>query len=237
MNRGSSVSRALGLSESDGEGDGQEENLIRVIFGSMFAYVLLCAWVWTIAALITFSRLLGCSAAGIVEDPSEETADTLQECNDFFAGSLSSAHSIIFGLLSAVVVHETDSSDETATLRLSSIVKPLLNTRRLKDANCLQRALFGMIVSLPAVYVVSWTVLGLFCFVFSLSSSGPTDGPLFYTGFTWLGLSIKVAYSFFGVGNSATSAKDDSPDETRRENQVDAEERLEPYPSLFDAHS
>ena len=60
---------------------------------------------------------------------------------------------------------------------------------------------------------------------------------LVITGYTWLGLSIKVAYSFFGVGNSATSAKDDSPDETRRENQVDAEERLEPYPSLFDAHS
>ena len=57
---------------------------------------------------------------------------------------------------------------------------------------------------------------------------------LVITGYTWLGLSIKVAYSFFGVGNSA---EDDSPDETRRENQVDAEERLEPYPSLFDAHS
>ena len=65
------------MSESDGEGDGQEENLIRVIFGSMFAYVLLSAWVWTIAALITFSRLLGCRSAGIVDNPSEETADTL----------------------------------------------------------------------------------------------------------------------------------------------------------------
>ena len=66
LNRGLSVSRALGLSESDGEGDGQ-----------MFAYVRLSAWVWTIAALITFSRLLGCRSAGIVDNPSEETADTL----------------------------------------------------------------------------------------------------------------------------------------------------------------
>ena len=97
------------------------------------------------------------------------------------------------------------------------------------------RALFGMIVSLPAVYVVSWTLLGLFCFVFSLSSRVPSSGPLFYTGYTWLGLSIKVAYSFFGVSDSTTSAKDERPDVTRSENQVDVEERLEPYPSLFDA--
>ena len=126
--------------------------------------------------------------------------------------------------MSAVVVHETDSSDETATLRLSSIVKPLLNTRRLDDTNCLQRALFGMIVSLPAVYVVSWTVLGLFCFVFSLSSPG-----ILGSGFQsrWRTVSLESVILLKVI---------DSPDETR-ENQVDAEERLEPYPSLFDAHS
>ncbi|KAL7453904.1 hypothetical protein ACHAWC_005534 [Mediolabrus comicus] len=229
-NRGYRVRRVFGLSESFAEGDGNEKSLIRMMYGSIFAYVLLGTWAWTICALITLIHLKGCDDA--FENPSvSPSGDTFDECNEFFTGSVACAHSIIFGLLSAVVIHETGTSDETATHRLSSIAKPLLE-RRQKDANCLQRALFGMVVSLPTVYVVSWTVLGLFCFVFSLSMPDGASGPLFYTGQTWLGISIKAAYSFFGVSpdDSTTDANDGSPDEKRREQQeVDAEERLGPF--------
>ncbi len=236
-NRGYRVRRIFGVSESFAEEGGNEHSLIRMMYESIFAYVLLGTWAWTICALITLIHLKGCHDA--FDDPTGANAETFDDCNESFTGSVACAHSIIFGLLSAVVVHETGTSDDTATHRLSSIAKPLLE-RRQKDANCLQRALFGMVVSLPTVYVVSWTVLGLFCFIFSLSTSTGSSGPLFYTGQTWLGISIKAAYSFFGVSpkNSTTDANNGSPDEKRREQQevVDAEERLGPF-QMINVHA
>ena len=234
--RGYRVRRVFGLSESFAEGDGNEKSLIRMMYGSIFAYVLLGTWAWTICALITLIHIAGCADA--FDNPTEANAETFDLCNESFTGKVACAHSIIFGLLSAVVVHETGTSDETATHRLSSIAKPLLE-RKQKDANCLQRALFGMVVSLPTVYVVSWTVLGLFCFIFSLSTSDGSSGPLFYTGQAWLGISIKAAYTFFGVSpnDSTTDAYDGSPDEKRREQQeVDAEERLGPF-QMINVHA
>ena len=197
--QGSVPARILGLEDVE---EGRDKSLSRMLFGSMFAYVLLGTWAWTTFYCVNLISLNGCAEA--FAKPSAENVLTLENCQEVFTGSIACAHSIIFGLLSAVVVHETGSSDESATQRLSSIVKPVLK-RRKKDANCLQQTLYVMIVSLPAVYVVSWTFLGLFCFIYSLSTPDGSSGPLFFTGQTWLGVSIKAAYSFFGV-----SQEDDS---------------------------
>lgn len=197
--QGSVPARILGLEDVE---EGRDKSLSRMLFGSMFAYVLLGTWAWTTFYCVTLISLNGCAEA--FANPSAENILTLENCQEVFTGSIACAHSIIFGLLSAVVVHETGSSDESATQRLSSIVKPVLKSRK-KDANCLQQSLYVMVVSLPAFYVVSWTFIGLFCFIYSLSTPDGSAGPLFFTGQTWLGVSIKAAYSFFGVSQDDDS--------------------------------
>ena len=121
-------------------------------------------------------------------------------CIDLFTGKLACAHSIAFGLISAVVIQETGSSDDSASAmqRLSSITQPILK-RRQANANIFQRAVFSVIVSLPAVYVVSWTVFGLWCFIYSISTPDGSSGPLFYTGEVWLGITIRASYTFLGL--------------------------------------
>lgn len=134
----------------------------------------------------------------VYADLEEGTTDTYERsCVGLFTGKLACAHAITFGLISAVVIHETSSSD-SAQHRLSSIVKPILN--RCNDkANCCQKALYSVIVWLPAVYVVSWAIGGLLCFLYSVTAPDGSSGPLFYTGQTWLGIIIRASYSFFGV--------------------------------------
>eukprot|EP00984_Skeletonema_dohrnii_P012274 scaffold4963_cov115-Skeletonema_dohrnii-CCMP3373.AAC.4 len=102
------------------------------------------------------------------------------------------------GLISAVVIHETGSSDDSARNRLSSMIQPI-KRRRDVNSNSSQRCFCSLITWLPTVYVLCWTVLGLTCFVFSLMRPDGSTGPLFYTGQTWIGLVIKATYSFFGV--------------------------------------
>lgn len=179
--------------------------------------------IWTIFTLILVINNNNCVEA--FEDEIEECPTGLCDigiCVEQFTGKLACAHSITFGLLSAVVIHETGSSDDSAKQRLSSITKPVLKRQQANNANLIQRALYSVIVSLPAIYVVSWSIFGLWCFVYSISSPDGSSGPLFYTGQTWLGITIRASYSFFGVGEQSSSnesrhshrAQQDSDEET-----------------------
>ena len=173
--------------------------------GCMFAYVVLGIWIWTIIEFISLINRHQCSAAytdlgataasavsnlGSSNNVGMEDATATMTCLGFFTGSLACAHSITFGLISAVVIHETGSSDESAKQRLTSMIQPIVRRQKL-NANFIQRTFFTLITSLPTVYVVSWTIFGLTCFVYSLLLPDGSSGPLFYTGQTWIGLIIK----------------------------------------------
>jgi hypothetical protein len=108
---------------------------------------------------------------GVYEAELEGDSNDVSElpCLNLFTGKLACAHSIAFGLISAVVIQETGSSDDSARQRLSSITQPILK-RRKANANIFQRTLFSVIVLLPAVYVVSWTTFGCWCFIYSIST-------------------------------------------------------------------
>jgi len=149
----------------------------------------------------------------VFEDVIEECPDGLcdvETCVEVFTGNLACAHSITFGLVSAVVVNETGSSDNSAKQRLSSLTKPVLKRRQADSANRFQRALYSVIVSLPAIYVVSWSIFGLWCFLYSVSTPDGASGPLLYTGETWLGIAIRASYSFFEGGEKPSSGSSDS---------------------------
>ena len=110
--------------------------------------------------MIGVIRLLNCSEKFRLE--SQGLPSDVSDCVDEFTGKLACAHSITFGLISAVVINETGSSDsETAMQRLSSIVKPISKRRQdnYENANIFQRALCSVIVLLPAVYGKSLIVL------------------------------------------------------------------------------
>jgi len=109
------------------------------------------------------------------------------------------------------VIHETgSSSDDSAKQRLSSITKPVLKHQQANNANLFQRALYSVIVWLPAIYVVSWSIFGLWCFLYSVSTPDGASGPLLYTGETWLGIAIRASYSFFDGGEKPSSGSSDS---------------------------
>ncbi|KAK1739307.1 hypothetical protein QTG54_009850 [Skeletonema marinoi] len=133
---------------------------------------------------------------------------------------------VLFGCMFAYVVlgiWETGSSDDTARQRLSSIAKPILKRRQAKNANIFQRALLSVIVLLPAVYVVLWTVFGLWCFIYSISAPDGSSGPLFYTGEVWLGITIRASYTVFGVSDSASPSKESGHSQRAQQN-VDVDE-------------
>jgi hypothetical protein len=201
----------MGLRHADGQEN--KHDLSRMMCGCMFAYVVLGIWIWTIIEFISLINRHQCSAAytdlgataasavsnlGSSNNVGMEDATASFTCLGFFTGSLACAHSITFGLISAVVIHETGSSDESAKQRLTSMIQPIVRRQKL-NANFIQRTFFTLITSLPTVYVVSWTIFGLTCFVYSLLLPDGSSGPLFYTGQTWIGLIIKATYSFFGV--------------------------------------
>ncbi len=153
-------------------------------------------------------NLLNCSEK--FRNEAEGLPTDVSDCIDEFTGKLACAHSITFGLISAVVINETSSSDtETAMQRLSSIVKPILSRRKAKR-NIFQQALCSVIVLLPAVYVVTWTAFGLWCFMHSLIGQDGSNGPLFYTGQTWLGIIIRTSYMFFGVSDDSSPSKNEA---------------------------
>mmetsp|Transcript_8642 Transcript_8642/g.17396 ORF Transcript_8642/g.17396 Transcript_8642/m.17396 type:complete len:307 (+) Transcript_8642:29-949(+) len=209
---------ALGLSKLDGKKS--KRGLYRVLFGCMFAYVVLGIWIYTIIKFIVVINNYGC--ARLYEAESKGDSD-LSECIRVFTGKLACAHSITFGLISAVVIQETGSSDDTARQRLSSIAKPILKRRQAKNANIFQRALLSVIVLLPAVYVVLWTVFGLWCFLYSISAPDGSSCPLFYTGEVWLGITIRASYTVFGVSESASPSKESSHSQRAHQN-IDVDE-------------
>ena len=158
--------------------------------------------------MIGVINLLNCSEK--FRNEAEGLPTDVSDCIDEFTGKLACAHSITFGLISAVVINETGSSDsDTSMQRLSSIVKPILKRRQdnYENANIFQRALCSVIVLLPAVYVVTWTAFGLWCFMHSLIGQDGSAGPLFYTGQTWLGIIIRTSYMFFGVSDDSSPSK------------------------------
>jgi len=190
------------------EGNETEGSFYRMIIGSMFAYVVLGIFSWTVIQFMVLINQHECSTAyiGLGANLAAnggsglgfKDASATMSCLDVFTGTLACAHSITFGLISAVVIHEMGSSDDSARNRLSSMIQPI-KKRRDDNSNFSQRCFCSLITWLPTVYVVCWTVLGLTCFVFSLMRPDGSTGPLFYTGQTWIGLVIKATYSFFGV--------------------------------------
>eukprot|EP00984_Skeletonema_dohrnii_P014294 scaffold5990_cov100-Skeletonema_dohrnii-CCMP3373.AAC.2 len=204
---------ALGLSKL--EGKKSKRGLYRVLFGCMFAYVVLGIWIYTIIKFIVVINKYGCVRAYEAEPKGDSD---LSECIHVFTGKLACAHTITFGLISAVVIQETGSSDDTARQRLSSIAKPILKRRQAKNANIFQRALLSVIVLLPAVYVVLWTVCGLWCFIYSIAAPDGSSGPLFYTGEVWLGITIRASYTVFGVSESASPSKESGHSQRAQQN-------------------
>ena len=185
--------------------EGKDADLTKMMCGSMFAYVVLGIWMWTVFQFIVLINRHQCTVAytdigakavsaasnvGSSNKSGMEDASATMRCLEAFTGSLACAHSITFGLISAVVIHETGSSDESAKQRLTSMIQPIVRRQKL-NANFIQRTFFTLITSLPTVYVVSWTIFGLTCFVYSLLLPDGSSGPLFYTGQTWIGLIIK----------------------------------------------
>jgi hypothetical protein len=177
----------------------------------MFAFVVLGIWIWTNFQFIVLINRHQCTAAftdlgakavsaasNVGSSNNLGMENATMSCLHVHTGTLACAHSITFGLISAVVIHETGSSDESAKQRLTSMIKPIVKRQKL-DANFFEQSVFTLITSLPTVYVVSWTIFGLTCFVYSLTQPDGSTGPLFYTGQAWIGLIIKVTYSFFGV--------------------------------------
>ena len=134
----------------------------------------------------------------------------MEPCVEMFTGKLACAHSIVFGLISAVVIHETSGSNKSANQRLSSIVQPILN-RRADNANIIQRTLCSVTLLLPALYVVCWSGFGLWCFIFSVAAPDGSSGPLFYTGQTWLGITVRASYAFFDVSESSEPSHHRAP--------------------------
>mmetsp|Transcript_1056 Transcript_1056/g.1641 ORF Transcript_1056/g.1641 Transcript_1056/m.1641 type:complete len:317 (+) Transcript_1056:88-1038(+) len=214
--------KALGLRKL--EGKKAKRGLYRALFGCMFAYVVLGIWIYTIIRFIVFINYYGCVGSYEAEQEQEGDSD-LSECIHVFTGKLACAHTITFGLISAVVIQETGSSDDTAKERLSSITKPILKRRQAKNANIFQRAMCSVIVLLPAVYVVSWTAFGLWCFLYSMSApeADGSSGPLFYTGEVWLGITIRASYTFFGVSESDSPSKETSHSQRAQQN-IDVDE-------------
>eukprot|EP00984_Skeletonema_dohrnii_P034697 scaffold33642_cov170-Skeletonema_dohrnii-CCMP3373.AAC.2 len=210
---------ALGLSKL--EGKKAKRGLYRVLFGCMFAYVVLGIWIYTIIKFIVVINYYGCVRAYETEPKGDSD---LSECIHVFTGKLACAHSITFGLISAVVIQETGSADDTARQRLSSITKPILKRRQVKNANIFQRAMCSVIVLLPAVYVVSWTGFGLWCFLYSISAPDGSSGPLFYTGEVWLGITIRASYTFFGVSEESASPSKESGLSQRAQQNIDVDE-------------
>ena len=153
------------------EGQKTDHDITQIMCGCMFAYTVLGIWVWTVIQFMFLINHHDCSTAytdlgesyGAFED-----ATATMSCLDVFTGSLACAHSITFGLISAVVIHEMGSADTSSKHRLTSLIQPLL-ARRKSNANFIQRNFRAIITSLPTMYVVSWTVFGLTCFVYSLS--------------------------------------------------------------------
>jgi uncharacterized membrane protein YecN with MAPEG domain len=208
--------------------EGKDADLTRMMCGSMFAYVVLGIWIWTVFQFIVLISRHQCTAAytdigakavsaasnvGSSNNLGTEYASAAMTCIEHFNGSLACAHSITFGLISAVVIHETGSSDESAKQRLTSMIQPMVRRQKI-DANFFQRSVSTLITSLPTVYVVSWTIFGLTCFIYSITSPDGSTGPLFYTGQTWIGLLIKVTYSFFGIEPQDNASTPSNPSAT-----------------------
>lgn len=173
------------------EDDETKLKLYRMMVGCMFAYIVLGIWIWTVVHFVILINIYGCNSAfvaltaNLLANPGsgfpDNDAHLTMACLEKFTGTFSCAHSITFGLISAVVIREMGSSDASAQNRLSSIVQPI-KKRQDVNANFIQRSFCSLITSLPMLYIACWTVVGLTCFVFSLVRPDGSTGPLFYTG-------------------------------------------------------
>lgn len=143
-----------------------------------------------------------------------------------YSGLAAGVHSVIFGLVTAVVIHElSEASESKRSLynRFSDLYLDQITQIRQgrRDANDQQRRVplrrvrlrqlyQFLILQSTRAYMFSWIVCGAASMIYGFASDTLPSNPVYVTGLTWLGVAITLAFAFFGVEGDGAPSVDDA---------------------------
>ena len=154
-----------------------------------------------------------------------------------FASSLGTVHNITFGLITAVVISQLGETSEDSGLYKS--FEPVRNQQKDKlRAISLEGSHHGrmwyscevflssifelLIIYSTRFYIILWIVVGFVCLICGAYLSEFRSGPIYTTGQTWLGISITMTYTYFGINKKSDDDKktDKKTDENAGDNAI-----------------
>ena len=136
-------------------------------------------------------------------------------------------HNILFGLVTAVVVAQLASSDDTdnsnTTTLYARFAAVMEESKMEKGSQKIAEGRwkyflwsFGkkLVLYSTRIYVITWNLAGAISLVFGAYAGREYAGPVFAMGQIWLGIAITATYTYFGVNRPETDEPYFGHDET-----------------------
>lgn len=217
---------------------GQEKVWYRYVAGVVLAFALLVLWVGT--TVFFLYNIFDSKCNGLKPIDKGINATEIEKhkiCEELFASSLGTVHNITFGLITAVVISQLGETSEDSGLYKS--FEPVRNQQKAKlRAISLEGSHHGrmwyscevflssifelLIIYSTRFYIILWIVVGFVCLICGAYLSEFRSGPIYTTGQTWLGISITMTYTYFGINKKSDDDKktDKKTDENAGDNAI-----------------
>ena len=217
---------------------GQEKVWYRYVAGVILAFALLVLWVGT--TVFFLYNIFDSKCNGLKPIDKGINATEIEKhkiCEELFASSLGTVHNITFGLITAVVISQLGETSEDSGLYKS--FEPVRNQQKDKlRAISLEGSHHGrmwyscevflssifelLIIYSTRFYIILWIVVGFVCLICGAYLSEFRSGPIYTTGQTWLGISITMTYTYFGINKKSDDDKktDKKTDENAGDNAI-----------------
>ena len=161
-----------------------------------------------------------------LEEHEESVKKYIRQCQYLYDG-WDVVHNILFGLVTAVVVAQLASSDDTdnsnTTTLYARFAAVMEESKMEKGSQKIAEGRwkyflwsFGkkLVLYSTRIYVITWNLAGAISLVFGAYAGREYAGPVFAMGQIWLGIAITATYTYFGVNRPETDEPYFGHDET-----------------------
>ena len=220
---------------------GQEKVWYRYVAGVILAFALLVLWVGTTVFFLYNIFDSKCNGLKPIDKGINATEIEKHEiCEELFASSLGTVHNITFGLITAVVISQIGETSEDSGLYKS--FEPVRNQQKDKfraislegshhermwySCEAFLSSIFELLIIYSTrFYIILWIVVGFVCLICGAYLSEFRSGPIYTTGQTWLGISITMTYTYFGINKKSDDDKktDKKTDDNAGDNAISSE--------------